>query len=139
MAGTQQVPVMSEKQVKAITFLFVCLTSQQQLSLGIFLGLFWGRTSARYQSKIEQKLPTIVNNIPNSLALQFGDYFMKIRTKIAFLQIMRCLHSHIDAYICEQLYMSVDLTKGSFGQFSRFCVIKISKTSKFSRFCMFLQ
>ena len=36
------------------------------------------------------------------------------------------------------LYMSADLTKGSFGHFSSFCVIKISKTSKFSRFCMFL-
>ena len=35
--------------------------------------------------------------------------------------------------------MSVDLTKGSFGHLSRFCVMKISKTSKFSRFCMFLQ
>ena len=37
------------------------------------------------------------------------------------------------------LYLSVDLTKGSFGHISSFCAIKISKTSIFSRFCMFLQ
>ena len=37
------------------------------------------------------------------------------------------------------IYMSADLTKGSFEHFSSFCVIKISKTSKFLRFCMFLQ
>ena len=30
--------------------------------------------------------------------------------------------------------MSADLTKVSFGHFSRFCVIKISKTSKFQGF-----
>ena len=36
-------------------------------------------------------------------------------------------------------HMSADLTKGSFGHFSSFCVIKISNTSKISRFCMFLQ
>ena len=39
----------------------------------------------------------------------------------------------------EDLNMSADLRKGSFGHLSSFCVIKISKTSKFSRFCMFLQ
>ena len=37
------------------------------------------------------------------------------------------------------IYMSVDLTKGSFGHFSSFYVIKILKTSKISVFCMFLQ
>ena len=35
--------------------------------------------------------------------------------------------------------MSVDLTKGSFGHFGRFYIIKILKTSKISIFCMFLQ
>ena len=35
--------------------------------------------------------------------------------------------------------MSADLTKGSFGHFSSFYVIKILKTSKISIFCMFLQ
>ena len=32
-------------------------------------------------SKNGQKLPTILNNIPNSLALQFGENFMKIGPK----------------------------------------------------------
>ena len=36
---------------------------------GIFLGLFWGQISAPSHSKNEQKLPKIVNNIPNSLAM----------------------------------------------------------------------
>ena len=35
--------------------------------------------------------------------------------------------------------MSAELTKGSFGHFSSFYVIKILKTSKISIFCMFLQ
>ena len=37
------------------------------------------------------------------------------------------------------VYMSANLTKGSFGHFSSFCVIEISKTSKIARFCMLLQ
>ena len=37
------------------------------------------------------------------------------------------------------LHMSADLTKGSFGHFSSFYVIKILKTSKISIYCMFLQ
>ena len=36
-------------------------------------------------------------------------------------------------------HMSADLTKGSFGHFNRFHVIKISKTTKTPIFCMFLQ
>ena len=47
------------------------------------------------------------------------------------------LFHYILAYM--HIYMSADLRKGSFGHFSSFCVIKISKTSKFSSFCMFLQ
>ena len=35
--------------------------------------------------KIEQKLPKVVYIIPNYLVLQFGENFMKIRTKIAKL------------------------------------------------------
>ena len=35
--------------------------------------------------KNEQKLPKIVNIIPNFLVLHFGENFMKIRTKIAKL------------------------------------------------------
>ena len=37
------------------------------------------------------------------------------------------------------MYMSADLTKGSFGHFSSFYVIKISKTSKIPIFRMFLK
>ena len=33
------------------------------------------------QSKNEQKLPRIMNKIPSSLALQFGENFMNIRPK----------------------------------------------------------
>ena len=36
-------------------------------------------------------------------------------------------------------YLSADLTKGSFGHFSSFYVIKILETSKISIFCMFSQ
>ena len=39
----------------------------------------------------------------------------------------------------KKINMSADLRKGSFGHFSSFCVIKISRTCKFSKFCMFLQ
>ena len=47
----------------------------------IFLGLFWDRIAALSQSKNEQKLPKIVNNITNALALQFGENFMIIGPK----------------------------------------------------------
>ena len=47
---------------------------------GIFLGLIWGRILAPSQFKNEQKLP-------NFLILHFGENFMKIRTKIAKLQM----------------------------------------------------
>ena len=56
------------------------------LHTGIFLGLF------RSQSKNEQKLHKIVNNIPNSLALQFGENFPKIEPKIAKLQMFTFTH-----------------------------------------------
>ena len=39
----------------------------------------------------------------------------------------------------KKLHLCADLTKGSFGHFSSFYVIKISKTPKISIFCMFLQ
>ena len=48
--------------------------------------------SAPSQFKNEQKLPKIVNNIPNSIALQFGDNFMKIRLKIAKLHMFTFTH-----------------------------------------------
>ena len=38
-----------------------------------------------------------------------------------------------------QLHMSADLTKGSFGHFSSFNVIKILRRSKISIFCTFLE
>ena len=49
------------------------------------------------------------------------------------------LNIMVDESTRVDIQMSVDLTKGSFGHLSSFCVIKISKTSKFSRFSMFLQ
>ena len=43
--------------------------------------------SAPSQFKIEQKLPKMVYIIPDFLFLQFSENFMKIRTKIAKLQM----------------------------------------------------
>ena len=59
---------------------------------GIFICLFWVQISAPSQSKNEQKLPKIVNNISNSIALQFGKNFMKIGQKIAKLQMFTSTH-----------------------------------------------
>ena len=41
------------------------------------VGLFWGGMWAPPQSQNEQKLPKIVINIPNSLALQFDKNLTK--------------------------------------------------------------
>ena len=54
---------------------------------GIFRDLFRGQISAPSQFKSEQKLPKIVSNSPHSLAVQFGENSMKIRQKIAKLQM----------------------------------------------------
>ena len=59
---------------------------------GIFLSLFRGRISAPSKSKIEQKLSQIVNNVPNSFPVQFGENSMKIRSKIAKLQMYTFTH-----------------------------------------------
>ena len=58
----------------------------------ISLGLIWGGISAPTQFKNEQKLPKMVYIIPNFLVLHFGENFMKIRTKIAKLQMHENLH-----------------------------------------------
>ena len=44
------------------------------------------------QSKNEQNLPKVMYVIPNFLLLHFGENFMKIRTKIAKLQMHENLH-----------------------------------------------
>ena len=62
------------------------------MQAGIFLGLIWGRILAPSQFKNEQKLPKIVYIIPNFLVLHFGEIIMKIRTKIAKLQMHENLH-----------------------------------------------
>ena len=51
-----------------------------------------GPNIAPSHSKNEQKLPKLVNNSTNSLALQFGENFMKISTKIAKLQMFSFTH-----------------------------------------------
>ena len=52
-----------------------------------------GFSSAPSQFKNEQKLPKMVYIIPNSFVLHFGENFMKIRTKIAKLQMHEKLHN----------------------------------------------
>ena len=63
---------------------------------GIFLGLILGRISPLTQFKNEQKLPKRVYIIPNFLVLHFGENFMKIRTKIAKLQMHENLHKNVN-------------------------------------------
>ena len=63
---------------------------------GIFLGLIWGRISAPSEFKIEQKLPKMVYIILNFLVLQFEENSMKIRTKIAKLQMHENLHKNVN-------------------------------------------
>ena len=46
--------------------------------------------------KSEQKLPKIMYIIPNFLVLHFGENFMKIRTKIAKLQMHENLHKNVN-------------------------------------------
>ena len=45
----------------------------------------WDQMTAVSRTKNEHKLPQIVNNIPNSLALHLGENFMKIIPNIAKL------------------------------------------------------
>ena len=63
---------------------------------GIFLGLIWGRISAPSQLKNEQKLPKMAYIILNFLVLHFGENFMKIRTKVAMLQMHENLHKNVN-------------------------------------------
>ena len=46
-----------------------------------FLSLIWGRISAPFQFKNEQKRPKMVNIIPNFLALHFGEISWKSKQK----------------------------------------------------------
>ena len=72
---------------------------------GIFLVLIWGQISAPSQLKNEQKLPKMVFSIPNFLVLNFGEHFMKIRTKIAKLQIHE-MYKNVNIHIFMQIFMS---------------------------------
>ena len=67
---------------------------------GIFLDLIWGRTSAPSQLKNEQKLHKMVYIFPNYLVLHFGENFMKIRTKIAKLQ----MHENVYNIVNENMF-----------------------------------
>ena len=51
-----------------------------------------GPNIGSFPFKNEQKLPKLVNNSTNSVAIQFGENFMKIRTKIAKLQMFSFTH-----------------------------------------------
>ena len=62
------------------------------LSPGIFLGMIWDQILAPFQFK-KAKLSKMVYIIPNYLVLHFGENFMKIRRKIAKLQMHGNLHS----------------------------------------------
>ena len=59
------------------------------------------------QFKNEQKLPKMVYIIPNFLVLHFGESFMKIRTKIAKLQIHENLHKNVN----EKMFSFTSLCK----------------------------
>ena len=63
---------------------------------GIFLGLIWVQISAPSLIKNEQKLPKMVYSISNILALHCGEKFIKIRTKIAKLQMHENLHKNVN-------------------------------------------
>ena len=58
------------------------------LIAGIFQGLIWGQG--------EQKLLKMVYIIPNFSVLHFGENFMKIRIKIAKLQMHENLHKNMN-------------------------------------------
>ena len=75
---------------------------------GIFLGLLWGRILAPSQSKNELKnyQKHVVNIIPNSLALQFGSTFMKIRPKIDFY-IHTLMHIFLSNYTDQCKYTDI--------------------------------
>ena len=67
------------------------------LCSGIFLSLIWGQILAFSQFKNEQNLPKMVYIIPHFfLVLHFGENFLKIRTKIAKIQIHENLHKNLN-------------------------------------------
>ena len=70
---------------------------------GIFLSLIWGQISAPSQLKNEQKLPKMVYIIPKYLVLHFGENFMKIRTKIAKLELQ--MHKNWDKNVNENMFL----------------------------------
>ena len=51
------------------------------------------------QFKNEHKLPKMVYIIPNFLVLNFGYNFMKIRTKIAKLQMHENFHKNLNIFM----------------------------------------
>ena len=59
-------------------------------------GLIWSGISAFSQLRNKQKLPKMVDIIPNFLVLHFGEHFMKIRTKIANFQMHKTLHKNVN-------------------------------------------
>ena len=55
-----------------------------------------GSNNSPFPIKKEQKLPKMMYIIPNFLVLHFGGHFMKIRAKIAKLQIHENLHKNVN-------------------------------------------
>ena len=68
-----------------------------------------GQIPAPSQSKYEQKLPEMVYSILNFLVLHFGENFMKIRTKIAKLQ----MHENVYKNVNENMFSFTFLYKFS--------------------------
>ena len=73
-----------------------CVQIQYFSTVSDFLGLIWGWILAPFQIKNMQKLPKMVYIIPSFLVLHFGENFMKIRTKIAKLQMHENLHKIVN-------------------------------------------
>ena len=58
-----------------------------------------------FQFENKPKLPKIVFIIPNFLVLHFGENFIKIRTKIAKLQIHEILHKNVNETCCNSHFL----------------------------------
>ena len=67
----------------------ICQNMQLYIETEIFQGLILGRISAPSQLENEQNILKIVYIIPKFFVLHFSENFMKIRTIIPKLQIMK--------------------------------------------------
>ena len=72
----------------------------------IFLGLILGWIWAASQFKNEQKLHKMVYIIPSFFVLHFGENFIKIKTKLAKLQMHENFYKNVFIHIFMQILMS---------------------------------